>query len=239
MTTRIGRLMVATAAGILLTLAGPLGVLADSLATVDCGDGSPLSTTADLATLTSLQASIQGMIDDPSGINCTLSEGALVDPTLTIGGNNGGNSFVVGGGRYDRGPAPGSSQGCGVNFSLNAHSDKTGFHGEQTYTVNNADGCGDFGFAGHVKANVTCLDVSGNAAQIKGTVTQVTGFYSSFVSIGDVVESDVVDNGKPSGGNPDLIDNAVYPAGTNTICLADTTHTFFFPVENGNITVHD
>jgi hypothetical protein len=238
MSARIGRLIVATTAGILLVLIAPLGVLADSLATIDCGDGSPLSTTADLATLTSLQASIQGMIDNPSGTSCSLSQGGLVDPTLTIGGSNAANPFVVGGGRYDRGPAPGSSQGCGVNFSLNAHTDKTGFHGEQTYTVNNADGCGDFGFRAHLKANVTCLDVSGKTAQIKGTVTEVTGFYSTFVSIGDVVESDVVDNGQPSGGNPDLIGNAVYPAGTIVVCVADASQATF-PVENGNITVHD
>ena len=238
MTGPIGRLLVAAAGGILLALIGPLGALADSPVTVDCGDGSPLTTTADLATLTSLQASIQGMIDNPSGTSCSLSQGGLFDPTLTIGGSSGGNPFVVGGGRYDRGPAPGSSQGCGVNFSLNAHVDNAGFHGEQTYTINNADGCGDLGFAGHVKANVTCLDVSGTSAQIKGTVTEVTGFYSSFVSIGDVVESDVVDNGQPSSGSPDMIGNAVYSAGTNLVCLADATQATF-PVENGNITVHD
>jgi hypothetical protein len=195
--------------------------------------------TAGLATLTSLQASIQGMIDNPSGPSCTLSEGGPVDPTLAIGTNSGGNPFVVGGGRYDRGPGPGSSQGCGVNFSLNAHLDNTGAHGEQTYTVNNADGCGDFGFAGHVKANVSCLNVSGNAAQMKGTITEATGYYSSVVSVGNVLETDVVDNGGPSSGNPDLIDNQVYPTGTSIACLVDPAHQFIFQVENGNITVHD
>ena len=137
----------------------PTGALADSPVTVDCGDGSPLSTVASVDTLAGLQASIQGMIDNPAGMSCAL--GAA---TLSLGTTSSSGAFVVGGGRYDRGPGPGATQGCGENFSLNAHSDASGFHGEQTYTINNADGCGDLEFKGHIKANVTCLAVFVNRA---------------------------------------------------------------------------
>ena len=121
MTRRFGRLVLAIAAGVLFGLVAPMAALADSLVTVDCGDGSPLSASADLATLTSLQASVQGMIDNPSGMSCTVSQGGLVAPTLTVAASSSsGNPFVVGGGRYDRGPGPGPMQGCGLNFGMSA-----------------------------------------------------------------------------------------------------------------------
>ena len=234
MTARIGRMIIAIAGGVLFALVVPLAAFADNLATVDCGDGSPLSTAADAATLLSLQASVQGMVENPSGMSCSLSQAGALDPTLSLGPTSNGKPFVVGGGRYDRGPGPGSSQGCGVNFSLNAHTNSSGFTGEQRYTINNADGCS--AIAGHLRANVTCLNVAGNVGQIKGMVTEVTGFYATLIAVGAVVETDVVDNGQPSGGNPDLI--AVNPGDSGSVCLGDVKPDPF-PVENGNITVHD
>ena len=236
MNNRAKRLLLATAAGLLLALVAPLAALADNLVTVDCGDGSPLSTTADLATSTSLQASVQGMLDNPTGASCTLSEGAVVDPTLTVGSSSSGNPFVVGGGRYDRGPGPGPMQGCGLNFSMSAHRDSSGFHGQQTITINNADGCS--ADKGQVKANVTCLDVKNNVAQILGIISEASGpFFSSIASPGDIFENDVVDNGRPSSGIADMIGQNAYP-GPAAPCLADPTLATF-QVENGNITVHD
>ena len=167
---------------------------------VDCGDGAPLSATVDSATLTSLQASIQGMVDNPAGVSCDLTLVAITDPTIALGSSGAGNPYVVGGGRYDRGPGPGSSQGCG--------------------------------------ANVTCLSVVGNTAQMIGTVTEVSGFYTTIVSVGDLVETDVEDNGTPSSGTPDTIGNYTYPAGTTITCTVPQT-SGNFPVENGNITVHN
>lgn len=205
---------------------------------VDCGDGAPLSATVDSATLTSLQASIQGMVDNPAGVSCDLTLAAITDPTIALGSSGASNPYVVGGGRYDRGPGPGSSQGCGVNFAISAHTDSTGARGQQSYTTNNADGCGSFEFQGHVKANVTCLSVVGNTAQMIGTVTEVSGFYTTIVSVGDLVETDVEDNGTPSSGTPDTIGNYTYPAGTAVTCTVPQT-SGNFPVENGNITVHN
>jgi len=231
----IRRVALAALTTMTLLLIVPLPALADTAITVDCGDGSPLTTTVDLPTLTSLQASIQGMLDNPSGMGCTLTQGGLVDPTLTIGTTGGGNPFVVGGGRYDRG-AGGSMQGCGLNFSISAHQDSSGFHGQQTITINNADGCS--ADQGQVKANVTCLSVSGNVAQIKGTISEASGAFSSLASVGDVLENDVVDNGTPSSGSPDMIGQYANPTGTGLVCGPDAAQATF-PVQNGNITVHD
>jgi hypothetical protein len=176
------------------------------------------------------------MVDYPAGVSCALSLAA--DPTISLGSSGSGKPYVVGGGRYDRGPGPGSSQGCGVNFAINAHPDGTTARGEQSYTINNADGCGSSELQGHVKANVTCLSVLGNTAQMIGTVTEASGFYATIVSVGDQVETDVVDNGTPSTGTRDTIGNYIYPAGTNALCTGPQT-SGNFPVENGNITVHD
>ena len=52
--------MLAVAGTLAVLLLSPVIALADSLVTVDCGDGAPMSTTAGLTSLTSLQASIQG-----------------------------------------------------------------------------------------------------------------------------------------------------------------------------------
>jgi len=235
MRSTIRRVALAALTTITLLLVLPLPAFADNAITVDCGDGSPLTTSVDLPTLTSLQASIQGMLDQPSGMSCTLTQGGAVDPTLTIGTTSGGNAFVVGGGRYYRGSGA-SMQGCGLNFSISAHQDSTGFHGQQTITINNADGCS--ADKGQLKANVTCLNVSGNVAQIKGTISEASGpFFSSLAAPGDVLENDVVDNAKPSSGTADMIGQYPNPAGTGLVCGADPSLATF-PVENGNITVH-
>ena|SRR5437899_4036736 len=128
----------------LFALLLPIIASADTLAlaTVDCGDGSPLTAAVGLDTLTQIQESIQGMLDNPSGMSCTLSQPTLADP-LSTGSDPG--SFVVGGGRYDRAQCP-------INFSLSGHVDKTGAHGTQTATLNNSiPGCPG---QGHIKANV-------------------------------------------------------------------------------------
>ena len=225
------------AAVLALSLLGSTVALADGPVAVDCGDGSPLNAVVDAATLTSLQSSVGAMLANPTGTTCSLSAGGI-DPTVGIGASPSSRAFVVGGGRFDRGPGPGSSQGCGLNFSLSAHTDKDGVHGEQTYTINNADGCGDLSLHGHIKANVTCLDVLGNDAQMKGVISEVSGaFFSSLAKVGDTLETDVEDNGNPSGGVPDRID--VFPdstPGANLACGVNEVP--FFEVENGNITIH-
>jgi len=66
----------------LFALSLPIIVSADTLAraTVDCGGGSPLTAAVDLDTLTQIQRSIQGMLDNPSGMSCRLSQPTLAGP---------------------------------------------------------------------------------------------------------------------------------------------------------------
>jgi hypothetical protein len=172
------------------------------------------------------------MVDNPSGMVCGLTTNGL----LSIGGGS-GSPFVVGGGRYARGSllGPGSvSNACGINWSMSAHLDSTGLHGEQSYTINNADGCGPY--SGHVHATVTCLQVFGNEAEIKGDITEKTGFFSTLPTT--VFVSDVTDNGPPSGGVRDglyMYDD--YPP--DSVCAAPGQYSFYeIPIDNGNITVH-
>ena len=89
----------------LFALSLPIIVSADTLAraTVDCGGGSPLTAAVDLDTLTQIQRSIQGMLDNPSGMSCRLSQPTLAGPPST--GSDPG-SVVVGGARYDRDVMP-------------------------------------------------------------------------------------------------------------------------------------
>jgi hypothetical protein len=222
-------------ATVLLSLVSPTTAFADTPVTVDCGDGAPLSATLDPVTLTKLTASVQSIIDNPAGMACVLSTSDL----LSIGGGS-ENPFVVGGGRYARGSSdfgPGPvSDACGINFSLNAHQDSTGFHGEQSYTIPNVDGCSQY--AGHIKANVTCLQVVGNKAEIRGDITEATGFFTGIQNIFPVFVSDVTDNGPPSSVLRDtayLTDD--FP-GTEGNCAAGELTVFQRPIDNGNITVH-
>lgn len=235
MTSRFGRPVLAVAATLAVVMLAPVIALAGSLVNVDCGDGAPLSTTADLTTLTSLQASIQGMVDNPSGMSCSLTQGGVADPTL-LGistSNGGGDRFVVGGGRYGR-----EFPNCPTNFSLNAHVNGQGPHGTQNVTMTNSDkGCPG---QGHIRANVTCLAVNGNDAEIRGDILDQTGSLGpQFFPAGDtVLVTDVQDNGKPSTGVPDTIVQYVDTTGTDLAC-APPSGDQYFTVDNGNITVHD
>jgi hypothetical protein len=224
------RFINAVVAAALFALLPPIIASADTLAlaTVECGDGSPLTAAVDLDTLTQIQESIQGMLASPSGVSCTLSQPTLADP-LSTGSNPG--SFVVGGGRYDRAECP-------INFSLSGHVDKTGAHGTQTATMNDSvPGCPG---QGHIKANVTCVAIAGNVAEIRGVIMEQTGSLGPgfFPPGSTVLVTDVVDNGHPSSGVPDQIQQSVDFTGTEDSCAATVTSPIF-TVDNGNITVHD
>ena len=144
-----------------------------------------------------------------------------------------GSAFVVGGGRYDRSE-------CAINFSLSAHQTPNGANGTQTATMSNAPGAisGCPG-QGHVAATVTCIAANGNQAEIQGVVTEATGSMGPpFSNVGDVFITDVQDNGNPSSGTPDRIQQEDVPPGSTGGCSAPTSSEVF-TVDNGNVTVHD
>lgn len=216
----------------------PTTAYADTPVVVDCGDGAPLSANVDALTLTKLTASVQSILDNPSGTTCSLAAGTL-DPTLT----GGSNPFVVGGGRYARGAIFGpntASYQCGINFSMSAHKDQDGYHGHQSYTVNNVDGCSPY--SGHISANVTCFAVNGNVAEIRGLITDVSGFYATpgLLDGLHVFVSEVTDNGPPSALTRDMVYLTDDFDGTENDCTAPGAYSVFErPIDNGNITVHD
>ena len=223
----------AVVGGIAFALVLPVAAFADNLVNVDCGDGSPLSTAADAATLLSLQASVQGIVENPAGMSCSLSQSGPPDTPLQVGAPSSGKAFVVGGGRYGR-----EFPDCPINFSLSGHLENNGAHGTQTATANNSDKtCNG---EGHIKATVTCVAVSGNNAEVRGQITEQSGSLGSqFFPPGEtVLVTDVQDNGNPSSGIPDTITQRVDATGTELNCTAPLGPQLF-TVDNGNITVRD
>jgi hypothetical protein len=217
---------------------GQMVASADTLTaiTVDCGDGYPISATVDTATLTKVEGAIQGMIDNPAGLSCSLSTTPTLTPTTTTGttappspGN--GDGFVTGGGRYDA--------GCIRNFGLSGHFDKNGApgaaHGTSNVTQSSANGCTQ----GHITSSVYCMDIgidaSGNGiAQLQSTITQVDGIFAApdtsggfGLKVGDKIETDMQD----SVSGPDKI---FHRAGASGVCAATGEG---FPVVNGNVKV--
>jgi hypothetical protein len=190
-----------------------------------CSDGTSTNLSLDLGTLSLLTDSVGAMSLYPAGLTCSLGQS---NPSSASG-----KAFVVGGGRYDRAECP-------INFSINGHIDSNGAHGTQTATESNAPG-GIPGCPGegHVKADVTCVAVSGNRAEVRGDVIeQSCSLGPEFFPPGDTVfVTDVIDNGNPSAVLPDEIVQSVDATGTEQNCDAGV-QSFYFPVDNGNITVH-
>src|SRR5437868_14524017 len=81
---RVGRrLLIALSVAGALSLP-PVVALADGLTAinVDCGDGSPMTATLNLADLTNTQNAVQAMLLYDSGLTCPLTTNALLDPTV-------------------------------------------------------------------------------------------------------------------------------------------------------------
>src|SRR5690242_12312749 len=157
-------------APLVIGLFHPLPALADTAITVDCGDGAPISGSIDLNTLNELQGSVQAMLDNPSGTTCSLSQLSVLGSLSS----SPPGSFVVGGGRY----FAGQGTNCSASFGINGHVNPDGtVHGTQTTTESNSQSNLVCGGQGHVKANVTCVAVNGNIAEIRGDILEQTGSF--------------------------------------------------------------
>ena len=120
---------------------------------------------------------------------------------------------------------------CPIKFSLRASADELGrVHGFQTATYTDAVGCGGLG---HLRANVTCVSVAGQLAELRGVISESTGAFASFVPVGSVLASDVLDS---EHGLPDHIFQNPLPAGTESACQA-VTPDFFLALDRGSIEV--
>jgi hypothetical protein len=206
-----------------------------TLVNLDCGDGNPLQVTVDPATLTELQASVQAMLDNPSGLTCTLSTSPVLISPLGLGTSalaSSNQAFVVGGGRYAFSPS------CEANFAISAHQiDSTGAaRGSETFTFPSS--CTDFG-QGHLKADVYCVSVTAATTitpavgEVIGNITEATNSLS--LRAGSAFFSGVSDN--PSIGPPDQIVQA--EPSTGFPCDPPPVPPFggAIPIDNGNITV--
>jgi hypothetical protein len=195
-------------------------------ANLACNDGTSPNLAAGAATFQALTSSVAAMTLYPAGLSCSLGQPRASSASA--------GAFVVGGGRYDRAECP-------INFAVNGHVDSKGAHGTQTATMSAAPGAipGCPG-EGHVKADVTCVAINGNHAEVRGDIVEQSGSLGpEFFPPGDTVfVTDVIDNGNPSAGIPDQIVQQVAPAGTEHDCDAGD-RAAYFTVDNGNVTGHD
>jgi hypothetical protein len=191
--------LLAIPAAIFLLVVTAAPVAADAPVTVSCGDGSSFNVNADLDTLSQLQTAVQAMINYPADLTCSLGQSALALPL----GNSDDGDFAVGGGSY--GFKKGFDFRCWINFGLSAHMNNGRPSGTQTITESAASAaCGG---QGHIKADVTCLLVDGNFAEMRGHILEATGSLGpEFFPPGSaVLVTDVQDNGNGSSATPDRI----------------------------------
>ena len=100
---RRATIALAVAAAVILTglfQRPPAAALGMTQVTLNCTDGTSFTIVVDADTLTGLVASVQGMVDYPAGLNCTL----IQVPLLTLFGHvalaTNPNTMVVAGGRW-------------------------------------------------------------------------------------------------------------------------------------------
>jgi hypothetical protein len=140
--------------------------------------------------------------------------------------------FVVGSGRYQAFVVLG---GCLLHFHVKARMTPRGFKGIQIVKMaeNQPPDAPSFCTPGEAKANVTCLSVADNIAEIRGVIFEATGFFEGLAN--ETLITDVTDNGRRSCGAPPdkILQVTDGSAGSESSCTASPG------VESvqGNITV--
>src|SRR5438477_10466744 len=96
-------LAVAIAVGLVIGVALPTSALGLTQVTLNCDDGTTSTMVVDTDTVTGLTLSIQGMIDYPAGLTCTMVQVPVTTVVHLVGiamaASPGQNPFIVGGGR--------------------------------------------------------------------------------------------------------------------------------------------
>lgn len=218
----------AVVSALFMGLASPSADIGVYPISIDCGDGEPITANVDILALTKLEAVIQDMVANPTGENCSLTQGSAPNSTET-------RPFVLGSGSYHAGP-------CQVNFTVRAFRTPSGLHGAQRVTFP-PDTPIDCGGPGTIRTNVTCLSIIGNVAQVKGIVTESSGGFNQpiqqgfpnpdFSPEGSVFATDAQDNIDPS---PDMVEHIPPPyADPADACAAQLIQPF--PLDRGHIEV--
>jgi hypothetical protein len=196
---------------------------------LSCSDETNLGLTLSAAEVTSLTNAVTAMSLYPAGLTCGVS--TQLDPPP---GGNPRTDYAVGGGdqffTQPRLEAP-----CTLNYSFSVHTpsnDPGNARGSFNETI--PGGCAGFGFTAELRVTITCLHVTLNHADMRGTVTRSTG---AFTNDGFVRGSTAYITADDNGGAPlDQLGVHTTPSGTSPYCQgtsnqAATTH--------GNINVHD
>jgi len=193
---------------------------ADYSVSVSCSDDTVITAMLDAGTATELAGAVTAINTNPAGLpplTCTLSQTQLAGNAAQAAS---GHDFAAGGGKW-------LLAGCGLaNFSLNAHVDSSGpnpAHGHFNLRVREATCSGD------VRADVLCLAVIGNIAEIEAEVSSSSGDLATATPVGTTINVRAADN--KTAGTPDKLGlNLGNPCG-----LSGANPT---PIQQGNIVVH-
>src|SRR5437868_12671372 len=177
-------------------MANPSAGIGLNPVTIDCGDGDRISANVSLEALTKLEGVMQEMLLNPTGESCNLRQERNPEDGES-------RPFVVGAGSYHGGP-------CHIDFVVRAFRNDHGLHGVQRVAFP-PDTPAECGGPGSLKTNITCLDVAGKIAQVKGVVQESTGQFAdpnpnspNYAPPGSVVATDAQDS---EMGLPDMVEH--------------------------------
>jgi hypothetical protein len=194
--------------------------------TLSCSDGTNVDLTVGLDAVTELTDAITEMTLFPAGLACGVTTQANPPP-----GGNPGMDYNVGGGDLVKvvGFAP-----CFFNFGVSAHTQSgSPLRARGTFNLEVPGGCAAGTGGNKLQVRIDCLDVLGNHADMKGTVTKATGsFFNDGFREGQPAWISDTDNSRAPFDTLGWSTSSI-PSGQcgRATFEAETTH--------GNITVHD
>ncbi len=157
--------------GLMLGTAFPVFGLGETEVTLNCDDGTSMTTTVDTDTLQSLVASVQALLDYPAGLTCTLLQSPA--PVVTFGAVAYAGQkppFITGGGQFVHDCPFGGVYY--TNFGVNAQTKDGAVAGSFHMKVGD-DQCVN---GGQVKSRATCINV------YVGSLGTYRGWLTSFVT---------------------------------------------------------
>jgi hypothetical protein len=137
--------------------------------TLSCSDGTNVDLTLSAEELASLTNAVTAMSLYPAGTTCAVSTQA--DPPTA--GSKKFDSAVGGGDQFA------FMRPCSINFGFSANTpDEMPLGAKGSFNETIPGGCASLGFEGQLRVSIDCLDVDGNHADMRGTVTKATGSFA-------------------------------------------------------------
>ena len=158
---------VAVITGLMLGTAFPVLGLGDTQVTLNCDDGTSMTTTVDADTLQSLVASVQALLDYPAGLTCTLLQSPVVSfGAVAYAGQK--PPFISGGGRFVH-DCPSGTGTYLTNFGVNAQTKADGTVAGSFHMKVPDNQCVN---GGSVHTKATCINVfAGSPGTYRGWLT--------------------------------------------------------------------